>query len=641
MSKADRLAVLRLFALCYSLLAVVGCSNDIAPTPLRQPAEPNRSNVAVEPQSTPVTKTSSVEKTELVGTTACIGCHPKQYVSYLSTSHSRSLARVANGQPDLLGTLSHTKSNSTFDVLLSQEQQVHRQWKHFPMFADARLKVTELPVSYVMGSGSFAKGYLLSDPPYLLQSPVTWYRTTAAFGMAPGYDHKVHSGMTRVITDDCLFCHAGSISFQSNNDEQYEIQEVAIGCERCHGSGQRHVAKFSDPVASTESAQNSLQDTSIIHPGKLSRELAEDLCAQCHLQGDIVVQAKDKSIWDFNPGQRLSDTRVTYKIDSPKGEVKIFVDHFDQLWQSKCYSHSDSLTCITCHDPHHVSSPASDAAYQQSKCLSCHDHDSCGVDENERLRQNNNQCVSCHMPKAASEVPHAATTNHQIGVHLRTTRSPQRPLEVSLRQLHSPLAEESDSISKRIELLATAYWILDNVKQDEIPNSAVENSIQELLQFVKTNPNDARVLSTLARLARRQAESSIASGESQQVIADHWQIAANYAEQTLRIELHPTSLRKAALEVLAAKQFNDGEFYSATKSFLELTTIRRSAVDWYNLGLCYGRLKQFSHAEAAFYEAIRLDGTYAAPYRSLAILYASVNPPLAEQMRRTHELLIH
>ena len=60
-----------------------------------------------------------------------------------------------------------------------------------------------------MGSGAFAEGYLLGDGDYLLQSPVTWYAGSGQFGMAPNYDTKHQLGFSRMIHDECLFCHAG------------------------------------------------------------------------------------------------------------------------------------------------------------------------------------------------------------------------------------------------------------------------------------------------------------------------------------------------------------------------------------------------------------------------------------------------
>ncbi len=635
-------------------MTLLGCSK----TP--SPSQPSNVAATVEPDqvisgahSESVTIAALPLPRGLVGTQSCAGCHPKQYASYLTTAHSRSLQRADDVKLDLVGTLTHPLSEIAYDVLQSNHRVIHREWKYFvdPTSAaqatplsfsgeEPRMLVAELPVSYVMGSGSFAKGYLLSDPPYLIQSPVTWYRGPAAFGMAPGYDVKLHSGMTRVISDECLFCHAGSVTQRFGNSEQVDIPETAIGCERCHGPGLAHATKFKVRLDQTTSTETTGDDTAIVHPGKLSRSLAEAVCAQCHLQGDIVVQAEGKSIWDFKAGEPLSDTRVAYKIDRPSGDEKTFVDHFDQLWQSQCYLKSDSLTCITCHDPHHANSNESAAVYQQANCLKCHDDQACGLELTERHRQHANQCVLCHMPKSASEVPHAATTHHQISIPLAEPINSTRPQAVTLRKLQSPLDEAAQLTSQRTELLASAFWVLDTGGQDQIPAAVVAKTRDELIQWAKIQPPDPVVFTIIARLALQQAEGGPNIDNDHRSRIQYWQLAGQFAQAALAIKSIPSASRKAALEVMASKQYDEGNFQAAAQSYYELTRIRRSALDWYNLGICYGRLKQFPEAESSLREAIRLNATYAAPYRSLAILYSSINPPLAEQMRQTHELLL-
>ena len=598
----------------------------------------------------------------MIGSAACIGCHPDQYKSYLSTHHSRSLQRNPDSDAGLIGILNHPPSRRSYEVVSSGEQVWHAEWQHvFPESfgkngsvklspTDSRILLARFPVKYVMGSGAFAKGYLLSDGPYLIQSPVTWYSSPNAFGMAPGYEQTSHQGVTRVLTDECLFCHTGIVSRRNQNQEQVDILEASIGCERCHGPGDAHSNKFSKLVsnavmkkdesvaATTPQAASVSEDSLIVHPGKLERVLAEAICAQCHLQGDVVVDGRDKTIWDFRPGERLDDTRVIFKIDSSKNEEKTFVDHFDQLWQSKCYQESETLTCITCHDPHHSKVDTTSEQYQQANCLKCHQDEACGVEQEERHLRNENRCVLCHMPKSTSEVPHAATTNHQIGMHTSQPEVSKNNSEAQLRQLRSPLDADVNTKDSRASKLAMAFWELRDIKQNEFPSHLSDQTANDLLALAPDDASDAKLLATIAQLARKNAEALPSEANSSQAIAD-WDLAERYASQTLRLESAPTESRKAALEVIASTRFNDGDFQKASEAYGELVGIRRSAIDWYNLGLCFGRLKRFNDAERAFVEATRVDASYTPPYRSLAILYSSFNPALSERMRQTHGLL--
>jgi Tfp pilus assembly protein PilF len=110
-----------------------------------------------------------------------------------------------------------------------------------------------------------------------------------------------------------------------------------------------------------------------------------------------------------------------------------------------------------------------------------------------------------------------------------------------------------------------------------------------------------------------------------------WGEVARHATKALELEKRPVDSREAAVEALGNEQMEHDDYAAAALSFTELTQIRRVATDWYNLGLCFGKLQRFAEAEQAFREAIRLDATYAAPYRSLSVLYRSIDPTASQQ----------
>src|SRR5262249_7133305 len=104
------------------------------------------------------------------------------------------------------------------------------------------------------------------------------------------------------------------------------------------------------------------------------------------------------------------------------------VGHVEQLRQSKCYQKSESLSCITCHDPHAKSKPADSVAFHKQKCLDCHASQPCSLPAEERLKQNPaDNCAACHMPRGKTDVQHVAFTHHRIGRH---TKQPE-PAPVS------------------------------------------------------------------------------------------------------------------------------------------------------------------------------------------------------------------
>ena len=102
-------------------------------------------------------------------------------------------------------------------------------------------------------------------------------------------------------------------------------------------------------------------------------------------------------------------------FDFPKG-----VGHDDdfnivhqgyQLVRSACYRNSE-MTCTTCHNPHR--SPENSREFFKSRCLSCHEMESCSLDSTARA-SNGDDCMACHMPqRRTADIVHVTMTDHYI-----------------------------------------------------------------------------------------------------------------------------------------------------------------------------------------------------------------------------------
>ena len=79
-------------------------------------------------------------------------------------------------------------------------------------------------------------------------------------------------------------CHAGRMNPipQERNrfDEKKPFHELAIGCERCHGPGKKHIHFHEE-----NHCRLGTNVDPIVNPEKLSPELRDAVCYQCHLQG--------------------------------------------------------------------------------------------------------------------------------------------------------------------------------------------------------------------------------------------------------------------------------------------------------------------------------------------------------------------
>ena len=91
----------------------------------------------------------------------------------------------------------------------------------------------------------------------------------------------------------CDGCHSVNYDIKT-----HAVTEWNVGCERCHGAGGPHVAR---PVKSN-----------IVNPSRLDDVRANDVCIQCHSQGQPRANPIEGKYYDwpvgYQPGDRLSAT---------------------------------------------------------------------------------------------------------------------------------------------------------------------------------------------------------------------------------------------------------------------------------------------------------------------------------------------
>ncbi len=565
-----------------------------------------------------------------VGSATCASCHPERHASYLQTHHSRSLRLVdVENDPSRNASFEHAASGRGYDVLSQQGRLWHREWKRYGPGPSDRVLANQLPVKYVMGSGAFANGYLLSDGDYLLQSPLTWYAKTDGYAIAPGYDIPNHLGVTRMIDDSCLFCHSGLVSQKDQNPHKPLIHELAIGCERCHGAGQEHTALYRNADGDSESI-NAVADSQIINPSKLDRLQVESICGQCHLQGDVVVGGADTPIWDFEPGQDLAAIRMHYKNESPAKFDKAFTGHFDQMWQSPCYLQSDTLTCISCHDPHRTAAIEDQVQHRRSQCNQCHADDGCSLPLPERKLENDDNCVACHMPAIDSNIPHTSTTSHLISVYNEGVPRAMKTMDRRLRRLQHTTTLDPEELSRR-DAIAEISNAVDQTQSGNFEPLTRYNSEERIRGFLRGDRSDAEILGWTARLSRLRAEALPVTEQNRPEMIRHWDLAEDQAIKVLQLESRPLKSREAALEIVAIRRMAAGDLPKAIECYEELTRVRRVASDSYNLALCVARQGRLADAEELFRKAVQIDGAYAPAYRSLSVLYRSIDPARSQQ----------
>ncbi|HEV7224246.1 MAG TPA: multiheme c-type cytochrome [Pirellulales bacterium] len=559
-----------------------------------------------------------------VGLQICAECHIDEYRSYLKTAHSRALAEIDPQAEPADGQFDHLPSGCSYRVY--RDAGVFRQRQWVTTNDDPEL-VEDYPVKYLIGSGRHTRSYLIEDDGFLIESPITWYESRRAWGMSPGYDGIDHLGFERAVEVGCVVCHVGRAEELGGALNRIAIHEQAIGCESCHGPGSLHVARRRDAKGAA-TKDDAAASEMIVHPGRLSRELSESICAQCHLRSDASVFLRGRSHADFRPGHLLSDYRIDYRLGGPPERMKV-VGHVEQMRSSRCYQRSDVLTCTTCHDPHVAPSPKRVLAGYRGKCLQCHAEAQCGLGIDERTKsQPGDNCLACHMPQTPTEIPHIAFTHHRIGIH---GAGPQAAAdnEVQAEQGIGELVPLSDLSHlpeiERDRCLGLAYLEYSYRHKQPAAQDHYRDRAVQLLESVRGRGlRDAFVDAGLARVYWTEAPSR----------------AVQLALAALEDDPLPPSERVNALFVLGVIGYNSRQWPHAKRALEELVRLRRHPVDWTLLGLCQEALGDDPGAIQSLRRAAEINRYQRDVHEVLARLYARQGQTqLADHHRQLSQLL--
>ena len=555
---------------------------------------------------------------QYLGSASCERCHPDSHQSYAASAMSQSMAQVnlERAPPD--GAFEHPLSGQRLSVY-RQDGQLRQRLVLTGTSDNGAEVLADHPVKYVVGSGHFSKTYLSEIDDFLVEAPLTWYAETGRWGMSPGFDQAAHLGFEREATERCVGCHSGRVEVLDGSLHRFQIHELAIGCERCHGPGSIHVdfwnAHRGEPARQPTSGS---VDYTIVNPAHLPRALAEAVCQQCHFTSSAQVVARGRSLSQFRPGLPLDDFLISYRLDDPDESMKV-TGHVEQLSLSRCYQKSETLTCTTCHDPHDNPTREERTAYYRSMCLNCHTLSDCRVDPAARAAQSaENDCTACHMPAAPTEIVHLAFTHHRIGFHGRPRdgKAKEPPIDAKLEPVHD-LSRWGEV--DRVRSLGLAYF--ERALHRGAHSLICIVRAQELLEHVRSmGLREGQVDAALAHMVSRTNDPA----------------APVYAASALNDPELPVASRILALSVLAQDHYQKHELNLAVARLHELTGIRRASQDWLLLGNCEAARQDFVKAREAFETAVAINPKLVAAHVALARLYAREGDE--EKARRQQEL---
>jgi hypothetical protein len=360
---------------------------------------------------------------QFLGNEVCRNCHAAIYESYRQTPMAHASGPALDNL--ILADFTHSASGVHYRIYLDRG----RAWLSFnregadPMHGKRELL-------YYIGSGRRGLTYLFADEGFLFESPINWYGDERAWDMTPSYADTREMPLNLPAHTSCLHCHVSGMRPPIDGTENRYLMPIlshsGVSCERCHGPGAAHV-----------------KGGAITNPAKLPPERRDAVCMQCHMEGVVSVERSGRHIYEYHPGDLLSDY-VRYYVLSSSGSSLSAVSQVEALEQSGCKKKAgDRMSCTSCHDPHYSPTLEERVSYFRGKCLACH-----GVAFGSRHHIEKNDCTACHMPAGLSkDVAHTQVTDHRIRrVPAGPPAGPQngnRPAE-KLRLVPFPDSREAD-----------------------------------------------------------------------------------------------------------------------------------------------------------------------------------------------------
>jgi predicted CXXCH cytochrome family protein len=247
--------------------------------------------------------------------------------------------------------------------------------------------------------------------------PVQWDvqdRTWRRYNPQPGSDwwtaYYPVDQMQRPTGPLCDGCHSVNYDVTAKT-----VTEWNVGCESCHGAGSLHV-EF--PLAST-----------IVNPARLDAVRADDVCIQCHSQGQPRANPIDGQYYDwpvgYTVGDRLADV---WALDAHHLGEETFTHwpegsaHKNRM-QGNDYVQSrmavKGVRCYACHDVHGTPNEADLRKPGDGVCLDCHGPQlqpgpvgTLQFHTQHKADSEGSRCVACHMPAIARTVGDVNVRGH-------------------------------------------------------------------------------------------------------------------------------------------------------------------------------------------------------------------------------------
>ena len=338
-----------------------------------------------------------------VDETACAGCHEAEHQAWTGSHHD--LAMQLATRETVLGdfadaTYTHRGVTSRFFT---------RDGRFFVNTEGADGQLADFELTYAFGAEPLQQ-YLAPFPGGRLQSLTIawdtrrkeWFHLYPDERIAP--DDPLHwTGRYQTWNAMCAECHSTNLrkNYDVASDTYRTVWDALdVGCQACHGPGERHVAWARTGVSGP--AEGAAAAGLVVDLDDAEPETEIQACAGCHAHRQRI------SATDRHARPLLDDFLPSTLRDGlyfPDGQIRDEVYVWGSFAQSRMYR--AGVRCSNCHDPHGLDL----AAEGNAVCLQCHRETP--VERFPTLRpkrydtpahhfhepgSSGAQCVSCHMP---------------------------------------------------------------------------------------------------------------------------------------------------------------------------------------------------------------------------------------------------
>lgn len=341
---------------------------------------------AVRSVSSSQSPTGTAAPSAYLGNQVCGACHgeivEKQKKAAMFMAMEPALdCSILRANPDL------KFQSGTFSYKIIREGQ-----KSLYIVSDGKTEISA-PLLYGFGQGKAGQTYVYEYNGAMYESRVSFYQEIKGLDITLGYAHETPSTLSeaagrRMSVDEtrrCFGCHTTGAIAKTPTILQPQLTHLSpgVGCESCHGPGEKHVAA----VKAGQKGADFIKKFGAMD----GDDMTQNVCGACHRSVEDVMALPKRG--------GISNVRFQpYRI-----------------FNSRCYSADKRIGCTACHDPHGPLQTST--TYYDEKCMACHQTQPAGGQSAGRVcKVGRKDCAGCHMQKVELPGAHLKFTDHRIRI---------------------------------------------------------------------------------------------------------------------------------------------------------------------------------------------------------------------------------